>query len=173
MDLFGIGPLQFLMIAIVALIVLGPEKLPHYARQAGKYMRQFRKITSGITQEINRALELDELEGVGDSVGKELKEISRSLEEDAALLKQSLSEGASSLEKTVNKGVEEVREGLEKGSADITSSMNESTKSPKSTVADGMGEARSGGISDPQEAPVGHVSPGALVDYVPPPLPVD
>jgi sec-independent protein translocase protein TatB len=43
MDIFGIGLPEILMIAVVALIVLGPERLPEAARSAGKAIRELRK----------------------------------------------------------------------------------------------------------------------------------
>lgn len=40
MDFFGIGPLELLIVAVVALLVLGPERLPQMALKAGKFLHQ-------------------------------------------------------------------------------------------------------------------------------------
>ena len=45
------------MIAVVALVVLGPDKLPGAARQIGNVIRQFRKISTGFQQELQNALD--------------------------------------------------------------------------------------------------------------------
>ncbi len=44
------------MVAVVALVVLGPDKLPAAARQIGQVMRQIRKISTGFQQELQNAL---------------------------------------------------------------------------------------------------------------------
>ena len=45
------------MILVVALVVLGPEKLPGAARQIGNVIRQFRRISTGFQQELQNALD--------------------------------------------------------------------------------------------------------------------
>ncbi len=177
-DFLGMGWLEILMIAVVALIVLGPDKLPQYARKAGKFIRQFRKITSGLTDEIGKALELDDLDEGGKSVQSELREISRSLEEDAASLRKSLSEGASSLEKTVNESTRGVSETLAKESAAISDALNEDIKSTKKILSEeasnagGLAGGSPGGAADAKTSAgsaSGNTSPDAMVEYKPPP----
>jgi Tat protein translocase TatB subunit len=50
--MFGIGIQELVVILIVALIVLGPDKLPEVARTIGKALGELRKATSGITDEL-------------------------------------------------------------------------------------------------------------------------
>jgi Tat protein translocase TatB subunit len=61
MEIFGIGLGEMLIIAVVAVIILGPERLPEAARQVGKLVRDFRRATEParsalqeITAEINK-----------------------------------------------------------------------------------------------------------------------
>ncbi len=54
--MFGIGLPEFIVIMIIALIVIGPNKLPDAARALGKGMREFRKAT----QDLKDSLDLDE-----------------------------------------------------------------------------------------------------------------
>lgn len=54
--MFNVGPMEFAVIALVALVVLGPDKLPDAARQAGKWMSEFRKITTGFQHEMRSAM---------------------------------------------------------------------------------------------------------------------
>jgi sec-independent protein translocase protein TatA len=54
---FNVGPAEVLMILVVALLVLGPKKLPEAARQMGKAMAEFRRVTSGLQDEVRGVLE--------------------------------------------------------------------------------------------------------------------
>lgn len=54
--MFGIGMPELIIILVIALIVIGPSKLPDLAKALGKGMREFRKAT----QEIKESLDLDE-----------------------------------------------------------------------------------------------------------------
>lgn len=54
--MFGIGLPELIIIMVIALIVIGPSKLPDLARALGKGMAEFRKAT----QEIKDSLDLDE-----------------------------------------------------------------------------------------------------------------
>ncbi len=57
MDFFGIGPMEILLILVVALIIFGPGRLPEIARKAGKAMRTVRKATFDLTAEVTKELE--------------------------------------------------------------------------------------------------------------------
>jgi sec-independent protein translocase protein TatA len=53
--MFNIGMPELVVILAVALIVLGPNRLPEVARMLGKALAEFRKATSGFTQELDNA----------------------------------------------------------------------------------------------------------------------
>jgi len=56
MDFLGIGPLEFLLILIILIVVVGPEKIPDLARRMGRAMRAFRGATTQLTQELEREI---------------------------------------------------------------------------------------------------------------------
>ena len=56
MDFMGIGPLELLVILVIALIVVGPERLPEIAGSIGKVVRQVRSVSSVLTSEWQREL---------------------------------------------------------------------------------------------------------------------
>lgn len=58
--MFNIGGGEVLVILLVALIVLGPERLPGVVRQAGQFMGEIRKMSSGFQEEVRGAF--DEVE---------------------------------------------------------------------------------------------------------------
>lgn len=53
MDLFGIGPLNLILILGVMLIVFGPDRLPEMAAKAGKFLREVRAYASDMTSEFS------------------------------------------------------------------------------------------------------------------------
>ena len=55
--MFNIGGGEVLVILLVALIVLGPTKLPDAARQFGSVMRELRKISTGFQNELKAAMD--------------------------------------------------------------------------------------------------------------------
>lgn len=50
MDFMGIGPLELLVIMVIALIVLGPHRFQNAARGMGKFFREMKKMASEITE---------------------------------------------------------------------------------------------------------------------------
>ena len=60
--MFGIGMPELLVIFVVALIVLGPKRLPDVAKALGKGLAEFRKATSELTDELRNAQSMIERE---------------------------------------------------------------------------------------------------------------
>ncbi|MGH2684861.1 MAG: Sec-independent protein translocase protein TatB [Actinomycetota bacterium] len=54
--MFNVGGPEVLIILVVALVVLGPSKLPEAARQFGRAMSEFRRMSSGFQAELRDAL---------------------------------------------------------------------------------------------------------------------
>src|SRR5436190_2929889 len=59
MNFLGMGPAELLLVLALALIVFGPDKLPDIARQLGRVVAEFRRISSDVTREIQRSIEDD------------------------------------------------------------------------------------------------------------------
>jgi len=59
--MFGIGFSELLLVGLVALLVLGPERLPAAARTAGLWLGRFRRAFNNIRQEVEREIGADEI----------------------------------------------------------------------------------------------------------------
>ena len=66
--MFDIGFTELLVIGVVALIVIGPEKLPRVARTVGHLAGRLQRYVSDVKADINREIELDELRKMRDSM---------------------------------------------------------------------------------------------------------
>lgn len=59
--MFDIGFLELLLVAVVGLLVLGPQRLPQAARTLGLYIGRIKRSVAGIQQEVNQQLQLEEM----------------------------------------------------------------------------------------------------------------
>ena len=75
-----IGWGELLIILIVALLVVGPDKLPAYARKTARFVRNFQQVTTGLTGQISKAINLeDEKDGKSSNFKKDFIEVKKSL----------------------------------------------------------------------------------------------
>ncbi|BBO76730.1 hypothetical protein DSCW_41470 [Desulfosarcina widdelii] len=68
--MFGIGMPEMILILAVALIVIGPKKLPDLARSLGKAMGEFKKATSDLKESMQIDTELKEVKSAFNDIGK-------------------------------------------------------------------------------------------------------
>lgn len=58
--MFNVGAGELIVILLIALIVLGPDRLPDAARKMGKFMGQVRQMSNGFQTEMRQAMKVDE-----------------------------------------------------------------------------------------------------------------
>ena len=87
--MFDIGFSEMIVIAIVALVVIGPERLPRVARTAGLLLGRLQRYVSDVKSDINREIQLDELK----KLQSEIRDSARSVE-------QSLTSGVQEVRQT-------------------------------------------------------------------------
>jgi sec-independent protein translocase protein TatB len=85
MDILGVGPLELILILVIALIVVGPERLPEIARGIGKTWRQINEMSRLVTaqwkEELSAAVEQEAgKSGLNQTLADPLKEVKADLE---------------------------------------------------------------------------------------------
>lgn len=72
--MFGIGMPEMIVILVLALIVIGPKKLPDLAKSLGRAMREFKKATSEFKETIQLESELSEVKETFKDISDEVKD---------------------------------------------------------------------------------------------------
>ena len=85
MDILGVGPLELILILVIALIVVGPERLPEIARGIGKTWRQIndmsRLVTAQWKEELTAAVEQEaNKSNLSQTLSEPIKEVKADLE---------------------------------------------------------------------------------------------
>lgn len=82
--MFDLGISKMVMIGVVALIVIGPERLPRVARTVGALLGKAQRYVNEVKREVNQAMELDELRKVKTSVEEAARDLEHSVRTHAS-----------------------------------------------------------------------------------------
>ncbi len=82
--MFDIGLSKMALIGAVALVVIGPEKLPRVARMVGTLLGKAQRYVSDVKAEVNRSMELDELRKMKDTVEGAARDVEQSIQTSAS-----------------------------------------------------------------------------------------
>ena len=90
--MIDLGVSKIALIGAVALIVIGPEKLPRLARTIGTLLGKAQRYVADVKQEVNRSFELDELKKMKDTVEGAARDVENSIQTNASDFEKSWSE---------------------------------------------------------------------------------
>lgn len=68
--MFDIGFWELVIIALVALLIVGPERLPELAQNAARIIRKVRSFIQSTKREVEKELQLDQLNDLNESIHK-------------------------------------------------------------------------------------------------------
>ena len=136
--MFDIGFSELLVLAVVTLVVVGPERLPKVARTLGHLMGRFQRYVSDVKSDIDRELRLEEM-----------KKLREEVEMQARKIETQISSEARGVEGQLTAPVAEV-EALAREGGDAPKALLESLAAP----ASGAATAVPGGDAVPPAAPV-------------------
>ena len=80
--MFDIGFSELVVIGIVALLIIGPKRLPKVARTVGLLLGRAQRYVSDVKSDINREMQLDELKKLQSQVVESAREMESSVRQD-------------------------------------------------------------------------------------------
>lgn len=92
--MFDIGFSEMLVIAIVALVVIGPERLPKVARTAGHLLGRLQRYVSDVKADINREMQLEELKKLQAEIQESARSVEHSLTSELQSAREAVSQTA-------------------------------------------------------------------------------
>jgi sec-independent protein translocase protein TatB len=96
--MFDVGFSEIVLIAVVALIVIGPEKLPKVARTLGHMFGRLQRYVNEVKADINREIELDELR----KLQTQVQDAARDMEQSMTDAAHQVESGLRSVEEQLN-----------------------------------------------------------------------
>jgi sec-independent protein translocase protein TatB len=126
--MFDMGFTEMMLIGIVALVVIGPERLPGVARTAGKYFTRLRNFMMDVRADVESELKADEL-----------REMLKKQQEELRSLKDVVSDVGKDLNLSEDIGVAEIKKSIEDAMPDLNTRLDsdpvpETKAEPKKSV---------------------------------------
>ncbi len=104
--MFDIGFSELLLIGVVALVVIGPERLPKVARTAGLLLGRLQRYVGDVKADISREMQLDEL-----------KKLQSDVQESALNFERSIAGEIQAVEEGVGQAIDSVKNDIEQSPA--------------------------------------------------------
>lgn len=99
--MFDLAFSELLIIGIVALVVIGPERLPKVARTAGQWLGKLNRYVSQVKQDIDRDMKLDELRKMQQDMKDTAQRYEIMAKDGARVAEETVQEGASQISKVM------------------------------------------------------------------------
>ena len=107
--MFDIGFSELVVIGVVALIVIGPERLPKVARTAGHLYGRLQRYVSSVKSDIGREIQLDELRRAGQSFKDSVESAASGVEQQATVVDDFLRKEANNVTQAVTESAASVK----------------------------------------------------------------
>lgn len=100
--MFDIGFSELMVIGVVALIVVGPERLPRVARTLGHLAGRLQRYVSDVKADINREIELEDLKKMRDSMQQAASDFQGNFTSELNKVESDVKQTAEELQKTTD-----------------------------------------------------------------------
>ena len=112
--MIDLGVSKLALIAVVALVVVGPERLPKVARMAGNLFGRAQRYMADVKSEVNRQMEIEEFKKFREESASALKEVENSIHSVASEASANLTDQADIFETSFEKPPLDEKEVLRK-----------------------------------------------------------
>ena len=92
--MFDVSFSELLVIAVVALLVIGPEKLPKVARTVGAFTGRMQRYMAQIKEEVNREMRFDELQKLQQEIKQSVEKTQENINQQVTELKNTVTDAA-------------------------------------------------------------------------------
>ncbi|MDO4905753.1 MAG: Sec-independent protein translocase protein TatB [Lautropia sp.] len=96
--MFDISFVEMLIVAVAALVIIGPERLPQVARQAGQWMSRVRRYVEDVKSDFSQQIDLAELKSLKSDVEDSARSLERGFQETVQSARASFDSLQSSFE---------------------------------------------------------------------------
>lgn len=107
--MFDIGFSELLLIAVVALVVIGPERLPGVARNIGRFTGRLQRYVNDIKRDFNREIEFDEIR----RLQQEMESTVQSMQASVRAVEASLQQEVKPREEVLATSLEQAQQNLD------------------------------------------------------------
>ena len=138
--MFDVGFSELMMIAVVALVVIGPERLPKVARTLGHLFGRLQRYVNDVKADISREMELDELRKFKDQFEEAAHSVESSIRAEMSSAESTLNAIASEADVQTKAAVDAVESAATPAS--VTEATGAEASGDRATPAqEGVGEA--------------------------------
>ena len=104
--MFNFGITEIMVIAVIGLVVIGPERLPKVARTLGHMFSRMQRYVSDVKSDISKEMQLEELKAMQQSMKETASEIQESVSEQVNFIESEVDDVDKSVKKTVESELE-------------------------------------------------------------------
>ncbi|NYT76131.1 twin-arginine translocase subunit TatB [Alcaligenaceae bacterium] len=132
--MFDISFSELMLIGLIALIVIGPERLPKVARTVGHLLGRAQRYVGDVKSDIQREMDLDELDNLKGQMEEAAKSVKSSMENARDSLKEPLKEAEQALGEA-SASLESVVDHVKARTEDNAASQTAANDAPSDTTA--------------------------------------
>lgn len=111
--MFDVGFQEIVLIGIIALMVIGPERLPSVARSVGLWVGKIQRFVAGVKSDIASELKSDELRSLLDSQEDQIRELKEMVNETRTDLERTAKTASDSISEGMDSATEKVKDAAE------------------------------------------------------------
>jgi sec-independent protein translocase protein TatB len=136
--LFDVGFQEVVLIGVIALLVIGPERLPTVARSVGRWVGKMQRFVAGVKRDLQSELNTDEVRKLLNSQEDQIRELKEMVNETRSDFEKTARSASSDISSGMDQAVEQVRDAastVKKNNDDVAAAINDTSDNPKTGSA--------------------------------------